>query len=228
MDAIGYAELRREQAERRAAGQLMGIGVASFTEALVGGPSRLFNILAARLVDPNASVGRVSAQYPFGSHICVVDLDGGSGELTIRRLVGVHGIGHQIDPLVLQGQIAGPLQSGFAPALYEEVVYDEFGGNLSSTLLSYAIPRAPESPDWEPEPRPPHGDGAAERISPGESPSVGAQVAIANAVVDALWHLGVRHVDIPITPSKVWSILRELEARMPASSGNARETHLTH
>ena len=148
--------------------------------------------------------------FPFGSYIAVVDIDQGTGEVHVRRFVAVDDCGHIINPLVVEGQIHGGLTQGLAPALFEEIVYDEHGQNLTGTLADYLVPTAVESPHWETghtvTPSPHHPLGAK---GVGESPTVGAPPAIANAVVDALWHLGVRHIDIPITPEKVWRVLRD-------------------
>jgi carbon-monoxide dehydrogenase large subunit len=348
MDMIGYQELRREQAEKRAKGELMGIGISSFTEVVGAGPSRDFDILGIKMFDsaeirihptgkaiarfgtksqgqghettyaqivaeelglpaedvqveegdtdtapyglgtyasrstPTAgAAGAIAARkikakakkiaahllevdeedlewnvdrfqvkgspdqaktiqeiafaaytnhppgmeagleavdyydppnltFPFGSYICVVDIDSGTGEVKIRRFVAVDDCGHIINPLIVEGQIHGGLTMGLAPALYEEIVYDENGQNLTGTFADYLVPTAVESPKWELgktiTPSPHHPLGAK---GVGESPTVGAPPAIANAVVDALWHLGVRHVDIPITPPKVWKLLRD-------------------
>ncbi len=148
--------------------------------------------------------------FPFGSYICVVDIDKGTGEVHVRRFVAVDDCGHIINPMVVEGQIHGGLTMGLAPALYEEIVYDENGQNLSGTFADYLLPTAVESPKWELDrtitPSPHHPLGAK---GVGESPTVGAPPAIVNAVVDALWHLGIRHLEIPITPQKVWAALRE-------------------
>jgi carbon-monoxide dehydrogenase large subunit len=148
--------------------------------------------------------------FPFGSYIAVVDIDSGTGEVKVRRFVAIDDCGNIINPLVVEGQVHGGLTMGLAPALYEEIVYDENGQNLTGTFADYLLPTAVETPRWETghtiTPSPHHPIGAK---GVGESPTVGAPPAIANAVVDALWHLGVRHIDIPITPHKVWKILRE-------------------
>jgi carbon-monoxide dehydrogenase large subunit len=148
--------------------------------------------------------------FPFGSYICVVDLDTGTGEIKIRRFVAVDECGNIINPMIVEGQIEGGLTMGLAPAMYEEIVYDENGQNLSGTFADYLVPTAVESPKWELgktiTPSPHHPIGAK---GVGESPTVGAPPAIANAIVDAMWHLGVRHLDIPITPQKVWRVLRQ-------------------
>jgi carbon-monoxide dehydrogenase large subunit len=148
--------------------------------------------------------------YPFGSYICVVDIDKGTGEVKVRRFVAVDDCGNIINPMIVEGQIHGGLTMGLAPALYEEISYDEYGNIRGGSFMDYLLPTAVETPKWETDktctPSPHHPLGAK---GVGESATVGAPAAIANAVVDALWHLGVRHVDIPITPAKVWKLLRE-------------------
>ncbi len=348
MDIIGYGDLRKEQAEKRDRGELMGIGVSSFTEIVGAGPSRHFDILGIKMFDsadirvhPTGKVmarfgtksqgqghettyaqiiaeelgipvsdiaveegdtdtapyglgtyasrstatagaaGAVAARkirdkartiasylldvseedlvwepgkffvrgssdraktiqeiafaaytdhppgmeagleahssydppnltYPFGSYICVVDIDKGTGEVKIRRFVAVDDCGNIINPMIVEGQVHGGLTMGLAPALYEEIVYDENGSNLTATFMDYLLPTAVETPVWETDktctPSPHHPLGAK---GIGESATVGAPAAIANAVVDALWHLGVRHIDIPITSDKVWKLLRD-------------------
>jgi carbon-monoxide dehydrogenase large subunit len=148
--------------------------------------------------------------FPFGSYICVVDIDKGTGRVHVRRFVAVDDCGNIINPMIVDGQIHGGLNMGLAPSLYEEITYDELGNNMAGTFMDYLLPTAVESPAWETgkttTPSPHHPIGAK---GVGESATVGAPPAIANAVVDALWHLGVRNIDIPITPQKVWAILHE-------------------
>ena len=348
MDTIDYAGLRREQAEKRERGELMGIGICSFTEIVGAGPSHDFDIIGLKMNDgceirvhPTGKVlARIAAQtqgqghettyaqiiaeelgfpvqdikieygdtdtapygvgtygsrstptsgaatsmasrkilakartlaahlleaseddlewepgkfsvkgspdrfktiqeiafaaytnypqgmemgleavdyydppnltFPFGSYICVVDIDKGTGRVDIRRFVAIDDCGNIINPMIVDGQIHGGLNMGLAPALYEEITYDELGNNMAGTFMDYLLPTAVESPAWETgkttTPSPHHPIGAK---GVGESATVGAPPAIANAVVDALWHLGVRNIDIPITPQKVWAILHE-------------------
>jgi aerobic carbon-monoxide dehydrogenase large subunit len=348
MDLIGYDDLRKEQAEKRERGELMGIGISSFTEIVGAGPSHDFDILGLKMFDsceirvhPTGKVlARIGVQtqgqghettfaqiiaeelgfpvgdikieygdtdtapyglgtyasrstpvagaatavaarkvrdkarklaahlleaseedlewepgkftvkgspdrfktiqeialaaytnhpqgmeagleavdyydppnltFPFGSYICVVDIDSGTGQVKIRRFVAVDDCGNIINPMIVDGQIHGGLTMGLAPALYEEITYDELGNNMAGTFMDYLLPTAVETPAWELEktvtPSPHHPIGAK---GVGESATVGAPPAIANAVVDALWHLGVRNIDIPITPQKVWTILHE-------------------
>jgi len=146
--------------------------------------------------------------FPFGSYICVVDIDRGTGKVNIRRFVAVDDCGVRINPMIVEGQIHGGLTMGFAPAMMEEIVYDENGNNQTTTFMDYLLPTAIESPKWElgetVTPSPHHPIGAK---GVGESPTVGAPAAIVNAVVDALSHLGVTTIDIPMTPRKVWEVL---------------------
>jgi aerobic carbon-monoxide dehydrogenase large subunit len=148
--------------------------------------------------------------FPFGSYICVVDIDGGTGEVKVRRFVAVDDCGNIINPMIVDGQIHGGLAQGVGPALYEEIGYDEDGNVYGGSFLDYYVPTALECPKWETDktitPSPHHPLGAK---GVGESATVGAPPAIANAVVDALSHLGVTHVDIPITPEKVWQLLKK-------------------
>jgi aerobic carbon-monoxide dehydrogenase large subunit len=148
--------------------------------------------------------------FPFGSYICVVDIDRGTGQVKIRRFVAVDDCGNIINPMIVDGQIHGGLTMGLAPAMYEEINYDKDGNIQGGSLMDYLVPTSMETPAWETDktctPSPHHPLGAK---GVGESATVGAPAAIANAVVDALWHLGVRHMDIPITPPKVWKILKE-------------------
>jgi carbon-monoxide dehydrogenase large subunit len=348
MEKIGYAELKKEQAEKRARGELMGIGISSFTEIVGAGPSKHFDILGLKMFDsaeirihptgkaiarfgtksqgqghettyaqivaeelgipvgdiaveegdtdtapyglgtyasrstPTAgAAGAIAARkirdkakkiaaylleaseddlewepgkffvkgspdraktiqeialaaytnhpqgleagleavsyydppnltYPFGSYICVVDIDKGTGQVKVRRFVAVDDCGNIINPMIVEGQIHGGLTMGLGPALYEEIQYDESGNILQGSFMNYLLPTAVETPNWETDktctPSPHHPLGAK---GVGESATVGAPAAIVNAVVDALWHLGVRHVDIPITPPKVWKLLRD-------------------
>jgi carbon-monoxide dehydrogenase large subunit len=348
MDKIGYADLRREQAEKRKRGELMGIGISSFVEIVGAGPSKQFDILGIKMFDsaeirvhptgkalarfgtksqgqghettyaqivaeelgiPAAHVqveegdtdtapyglgtyasrstptsgaaAAVAARkirdkakkiaaylleaseddlvwepgkfyvkgapqraktiqeialaaytnhpqgmeagleatsyydppnltFPFGSYICVVDIDRGTGEVKIRRFLAVDDCGNIINPMIVQGQVHGGLTMGMAPALMEEITYDENGNIQGGSFMDYLVPTAMETPKWETDhtvtPSPHHPFGAK---GVGESATVGAPPAIANAVVDALAHLGVRHIDIPITPEKVWKILKE-------------------
>jgi aerobic carbon-monoxide dehydrogenase large subunit len=148
--------------------------------------------------------------FPFGTYICVVDIDKGTGEVKVRRFVAVDDCGNIINPMIVEGQIHGGLTEGLAIAFMQEISYDENGNVQGGTFMDYLVPTAVETPTWETDktctPSPHHPIGAK---GVGESPNVGSPAAFVNAVVDALSHLGVRHVDMPIAPWKVWQILKE-------------------
>ena len=148
--------------------------------------------------------------FPFGTYICVVDIDKGTGEIKVRRFVAVDDCGNIINPMIVEGQIHGGLTEGLAIAFMQEIGYDESGNVQGGTFMDYLVPTAVETPNWETDktctPSPHHPLGAK---GVGESPNVGSPAAFVNAVVDALSHLGVRHIDMPITPWKVWQILKE-------------------
>jgi carbon-monoxide dehydrogenase large subunit len=148
--------------------------------------------------------------FPFGTYICVVDIDKGTGEVKVRRFVAVDDCGNIINPMIVEGQIHGGLTEGLAIAFMQEIGYDESGNVQGGTFMDYLIPTAVETPAWETgktcTPSPHHPLGAK---GIGESPNVGSPAAFVNAVVDALSHLGVRHIDMPIAPWKVWQILKE-------------------
>jgi aerobic carbon-monoxide dehydrogenase large subunit len=147
--------------------------------------------------------------FPFGTYICVVDIDKGTGEVKVRRFVAVDDCGNIINPMIVDGQIHGGLTEGLAIAFMQEITYDESGNVQGGTFMDYLLPTAVETPHWETDktctPSPHHPLGAK---GVGESPNVGSPAAFVNAVVDALAHLGVRHIDMPITPWKVWQILK--------------------
>jgi carbon-monoxide dehydrogenase large subunit len=148
--------------------------------------------------------------FPFGTYICVVDIDKGTGEVKVRRFFAVDDCGNIINPMIVEGQIHGGLAEGLAIAFMQEIAYDESGNVQGGTFMDYLIPTAVETPNWETDktctPSPHHPLGAK---GVGESPNVGSPAAFVNAVVDALSHLGIRHIDMPIAPWKIWRILKE-------------------
>ena len=148
--------------------------------------------------------------FPFGTYISVVDIDKGTGEVKVRRFVAVDDCGNIINPMIVEGQIHGGLTEGLAIAFLQEISYDENGNVQGGTFMDYLVPTAVETPHWETDktctPSPHHPIGAK---GVGESPNVGSPAAFVNAVVDALSHLGVRHIDMPIAPWKVWQVLKE-------------------
>jgi carbon-monoxide dehydrogenase large subunit len=148
------------------------------------------------------------ATFPFGAHVAVVEVDVETGKTRLLRQIACDDAGRVLNPLLLDGQIHGGVAQGAAQALLEEVRYDEDGNPITSNLADYAFISAAEMPDIEvvhmetPTPVNPLG---AKGI--GESGTIGSTPAIQSAVIDALSHLGVRHIDMPTTPERVWSAI---------------------
>jgi carbon-monoxide dehydrogenase large subunit len=143
--------------------------------------------------------------FPFGTHICVVEVDRETGEVEPIRYVAVDDVGNILNPLIVDGQIHGGIAQGMAQALYEGAYYNEDGQLTTGTLNDYAVPRARMVPDYElsrtctPTPVNPMGVKGA-----GEAGTIASTPAVANAVIDAVKHLGIKHIDMPLTPERVW------------------------
>jgi carbon-monoxide dehydrogenase large subunit len=148
------------------------------------------------------------ATFPFGTQIAVVDIDIETGNVRVRRLIGVDDAGRVLNPMLLDGQIHGGMASGIGQALIEQIRYDDDGNPLTSNFADYGIISMTELPSFElhehetPTPRNPLG---AKGI--GESGTIGATPAVQNAVCDALAHLGIEHIDMPFTPERMWRAL---------------------
>jgi len=151
--------------------------------------------------------------FPFGTHVCVVEIDEETGEPRITKYVAVDDCGNVINPLLVEGQIHGGLVQGIGQALHEEVVYDENGQLLTGSLMDYAIPRAHDFPEFEldrtvtPSPVNPLGLKGV-----GEAGTIGSTPAVVNAVVDALAPFGITHIDMPVRSEKIWRILKGRKA----------------
>jgi carbon-monoxide dehydrogenase large subunit len=143
--------------------------------------------------------------FPFGAHLAVVDVDIETGKAVLRRLVAVDDAGRILNPLLAEGQVHGGLAQGAAQALLEEFRYDEDGNPLTTTLADYPFISATELPSFETvrmETPTPVNELGAKGI--GESGTIGSTPAVQNAGVDALAHLGVRHIDMPTSPERIW------------------------
>jgi carbon-monoxide dehydrogenase large subunit len=194
-----------------------GLGVAGVPEATVPwaelasavaadeGPDGRWEPLAAE-----ARPFQVEYTFPFGAHVAVVEVDVETGDVRLIRHVAVDDCGRMLNPMLVEGQVHGGLGQGIAQALFEEVPYDDLGVPLAADLATYPMPAASELPAFErgvletPTPLNPLG---AKGI--GESATVGSTPAVVNAAVDALAHLGVRHLNPPLTPERVWRAIRE-------------------
>ena len=148
--------------------------------------------------------------YPFGAYICVVEIDRGTGQVEVKRFIAVDDCGVRINPTVVDGQVHGGLAQGIGTALMEIIDFDEEGNHLNSSFMDYLIPTSMEVPNYElgefVTPSTHHPLGAR---GVAESPTVGSPPAVVNAVVDALSPFGVRNVDMPLTPNKIWKLMRE-------------------
>lgn len=147
--------------------------------------------------------------FPFGAYLCVTDVDTGTGEVKVRRFVAVDDCGVRINPTIVEGQIHGGLADGIGMALMELIAFDEDGNCLGGSFMDYLLPTSMECPSWElgetVTPSPHHPIGAK---GVGESATVGSPAAVVNAVLDALKPYGVRHADMPLTPSNVWRAMK--------------------
>jgi carbon-monoxide dehydrogenase large subunit len=151
--------------------------------------------------------------FPFGAHVAVVTVDTETGLVRLERLIAVDDSGTILNPLITEGQRHGGIAQGVAQALMEEMAYDEDGNPVTSNLADYAMISACELPSFElvsMETPTPINELGAKGI--GESGTIGSTPAVQNAVVDALSHLGVRHVDMPLTPERVWRAVREAQS----------------
>jgi aerobic carbon-monoxide dehydrogenase large subunit len=150
------------------------------------------------------------ATFPFGAHVSIVEVDTETGLVHPLRHVAVDDCGRVLNPMIVAGQQHGGAAQGMSQALWEEFVYQADGTPLTSTFVDYAIPTAADTPSFEasntetPTPLNPLG---AKGI--GESATIGSTPAVQNAVIDAVRHLGVRHIDLPCTPQRVWTAIRQ-------------------
>ena len=148
--------------------------------------------------------------FPFGTYMVVVDIDRGTGQVKVRRMVAVDDCGVRINPMVVEGQIHGGLTEGFGIAFMELITFDEEGNCIGSNFTDYLLPTAWDTPKFETfdtvTPSPHHPIGAK---GVGESATVGSPAAYVNAVIDAVAHLGITNIDMPVTSDKVWAALNE-------------------
>ena len=194
-NALGWAEITAEAyiAKNIPAGFEPGLEASSFFEP------------------PNCT-------YPFGTHIVAVEIDRDTGQVKILKYVAVDDCGKQVNPLLVEGQVQGGVLQAIGHALMEQTVYDESGQLLTGEFMDYPLPRASDAPEYV--------IGSTETPSPsnplgvkgvGEAGTIGGTPAVANAVIDALSPLGVRHVDIPLTPERVWRVIQAAESHPPVS-----------
>jgi len=148
--------------------------------------------------------------WPFGAHIAVVEVDADTGAVDLRKYVAVDDCGNIINPMIVDGQIHGGIVQGIAQALYEEVVYDDDGNLRTGTLTDYLVPTANEMPEFVLDrtitPSPTNELGVK---GIGEAGTIASSAAVINAICDALSPLGIKHVDMPASPDRLWKMIKE-------------------
>ena len=148
--------------------------------------------------------------WPFGTHVAIVEIDPDTGEVSLDRYIGVDDVGNVINPMIVDGMVHGGIAQGVGQALQEEAIYDDSGQLLTGSMMDYAVPTAEGLPMYEtdrtvtPTSVNPMGVKGA-----GETATIAASPAVINAVVDALSPLGIRHIDMPAKPEKVWRAIQE-------------------
>jgi len=218
MHALGNAVKVREQALQVAAG-LLEAAAADLVHAdgkfsVRGVPNRsvTWQQVSAAAKGALTSCGDIKGNgtlFPFGAHVAMVEIDRESGKSKILKYFSIDDAGFLVNPLLVQGQVHGGLAQGIGQALWEEAAFDENGQLLSSTLMDYSLPKGDDLPSFVND----HTRTDSPRTTLGvkgigEAATIGSTPAIANAVVDALRPLGIEHVEIPLTPQKVWAALQ--------------------
>ncbi len=159
-------------------------------------------------LDDTAYYDPPNCTYPFGTHVCMVEVDGDTGETKILRYVAVDDVGNLINPMIVDGQLHGGIVQGVGQALWEGAHYNDDGQLVTGSLMDYALPKASFFPNIEmdrtitPSPTNPLGVKGA-----GEAGTIGSAPAVVNAVMDALAPFGVKHLDMPLTPERVWQAM---------------------
>jgi carbon-monoxide dehydrogenase large subunit len=159
--------------------------------------------------------------FPFGAHVCTVEVDPDTGEVSILRYVAVDDVGVVVNPMIVDGQVHGGVAQGIGQALYEHAIYDEGGQLITGSMMDYAVPNATQIPTIETartETPCPHNLTGIKGV--GETGTIAASQAVVNAVVDALSPLGIKHIDMPLTPERVWQAMQAAKnANQPGQPG---------
>ncbi len=161
--------------------------------------------------------------YPFGTHVAMVEIDRETGKVSVGRYVSVDDVGNVINPMIVDGQLHGGIAQGIGQALWEGAVYDDNGQLLTGTLMDYAMPRAHRLPSFELDRTTtpcPHNPLGVKGV--GEAGAIASPPAVVNAVIDALEPWGVEHLDMPLTPEKVWKAMSGSVDPVGSGSANGR------
>jgi carbon-monoxide dehydrogenase large subunit len=205
-DDMVYEQGRFHVKGNPAVGKAMGeIAFAAYGASLPAGVDH--GLEAVSYFDPPNFV------WPFGSHVCVVEVDPATGSVDLQQYVAVDDCGNIINPLIVEGQLQGGIAQGIAQALFEEVVYDPDTGQLmTGSLIDYLVPTANELPTpmldrtITPSPSNPLGVKGI-----GEAGTIASSAAVINAIVDALKPLGITHIDMPASPDRLWKLIRDAQ-----------------
>ncbi len=150
--------------------------------------------------------------WPFGAHACITDVDIETGKVKVVRYVAVDDCGPAINPMLIDGQVHGGIVHAIGQALYEQVVYDDEGQLVTGTFVDYALPTAAEIPSFETDrtetPSPTNSLGVK---GVGEAATIACTPAVLNSVLDALRPLGIKHIDMPLTPMRMWQYIQEAQ-----------------
>jgi carbon-monoxide dehydrogenase large subunit len=207
-----------ELARQRAAGELevspadleFDSGISAF--AVAGDPD--ISVPLARLASEERLVVRTvftapGATFPFGAHVAVVEVDTETGKVVLRRVVTVDDAGTVVNPLLAEGQRHGGIAQGAAQALLEEVIYDADGNPLTASFADYPFVTATDMPSFElAEMETPTSYNPLGAKGIGEAGTIGSTPAVQNAIIDAVAYLGVRHIEMPASPQRVWQAMR--------------------
>ncbi|HEY1702472.1 MAG TPA: xanthine dehydrogenase family protein molybdopterin-binding subunit [Trebonia sp.] len=203
----------RASSELEVSGQDLEFDVGRSAFAVKGDPDAsvpLANLAKQERLFINSVFSQPGATFPFGTHVAVVEVDTETGKVTLKRVITADDAGTVINPLLAEGQRHGGIAQGAAQAFLEEVVYDSDGNPLTSTFADYPFLSATEVPSFElVDSQTPTSYNPLGAKGIGEAGTIGATPAVQNAVVDAVAHLGVQHIDMPTSPQRVWRAINE-------------------
>jgi len=161
-------------------------------------------------LDSEATFDPVNFSFPHGTHLAAMEVDTETGRVTVRKYVCVDDVGVVVNPLIVEGQVHGGLAQGIAQALYEEAVYDDAGTLVTGSFVDYLVPSAPDLPRYTTaRTETPSTTNQLGAKGVGEAGTIASTPAIVNGVLDAVRHLGVKDINMPCSPSRVWAALEE-------------------
>jgi carbon-monoxide dehydrogenase large subunit len=209
------ADIEFAQGRFTIAGTDRAIGILELAERLRAGLALPEGM--PRSLDVRHATEPIPSAFPNGCHVAEIEVEPETGIVEVVAYASVNDFGTVINPLLVEGQIHGGLVQGFGQALMEQVVYDRDGQLLTGSYMDYAMPRATVAPDFVTEHHPvPCTTNPLGTKGCGEAGCAGALVSVMNAIVDALSEYGIRHIDMPATPERVWRAIQEAKAAQAA------------